>query len=106
MTDKLTIAHLNARSIRCHLDGIVDLLSTNTIDILSITETWLDNDDSSNSLKIDGYTFFRRDYRGRGSGVGFYVKNGINCKIQVTSHAIEQLCLLCTVKKVAFNLCV
>nr|CAI5857215.1 unnamed protein product [Callosobruchus analis] len=60
-------------------DQISSLLSVNRYDIFAVTETWLNKDILSEAVAIDGYEFYRRDRAGRGGGVGFYVKNSLQC---------------------------
>ena len=57
----LKIIQLNTRSITNKLDQIRLMLHMKSVDILAITETWLDNSWSDNELVITGYNLFRRD---------------------------------------------
>nr|CAI5855517.1 unnamed protein product [Callosobruchus analis] len=75
----MSFAHLNCRSLFTGFDQISSLLSVNRYDIFAVTETWLNKDILSEAVAIDGYEFYRRDRAGRGGGVGFYVKNSLQC---------------------------
>nr|CAH7746630.1 unnamed protein product [Callosobruchus chinensis] len=77
----MSFAHLNCRSLFTGFDQISSLLSINSYDIFAVTETWLNEDVLSEAVAIDGYEFYRRDRAGRGGGVGFYVKNSLQCNI-------------------------
>ena len=57
----LKIIQLNTRSITNKLDQMRLMLHMKSVDILAITETWLDNSWSDNELVITGYNLFRRD---------------------------------------------
>ena len=57
----INIGHLNVRSLRHKLHEIQSLISDHSLDVLAITETWLDNTVADSELAIDGYTLFRRD---------------------------------------------
>nr|CAI5855038.1 unnamed protein product [Callosobruchus analis] len=50
-------------------------------DILAITETWLNEDTLSDAFVIEGYRLWRKDRQGRGGGIGFYLKNSIQCRV-------------------------
>ena len=79
---------VNARSLRKNLDNIKTVVSHDSIDILSITETWLTEFDTYESRKIcpDGYQFLRRDREhGKGGGVGFLLRNSFNASTIQTS---------------------
>lgn len=75
----------NARSIRNKLDEFsVQLLTTSSIDIGAITESWLHNHIDSAYLNIPGYVLHRRDRPDReGGGVCVFVTTGIPCTRRV-----------------------
>ena len=71
----------NARSIRNKLDEFSVQLTTNSIDIGAITESWLHHLIDSVYLNIPDYVLHRRDRLDReGGGVCAYVVTGIPCK--------------------------
>jgi len=49
-------------------------------DIISLTETWLNDNINSDSLSIDGYGLFRTDRKDSYGGIACYVKDSFNCK--------------------------
>lgn len=77
----ITIAHLNTRSLFTGFNEICKLVSDHSINILAVTETWLNVNIPSHVVNIPGYKFFRKDRLGRGGGVGFYVDKNLNCEV-------------------------
>ena len=55
----LRIAHLNVRSLRNKSDSLrLEGLDNRTIDILTLSETWLDDCYEDSHVTIPGYTFY------------------------------------------------
>ena len=75
----ITIAHLNIRSILPKIDILRDSLavssSTKPVTILTLSETWLNNDINDCQITIQGYDLFRKDRVAHGGGVVAYVPN-------------------------------
>jgi len=81
---RFTFMHINCRSILHKLLDIETLLYQFNIDVLALTETWLDSVSAEN-IKIRGYTFLHKCREtNRWGGVGFLVKQHI-------SHALLEL---------------
>jgi len=75
---------INCRSILHKLLDIETLLYQFNIDVLALTETWLDSVSAEN-IKTRGYTFLHKCRETiRWGGVGFFVKQHI-------SHALLEL---------------
>ena len=95
------VAHLNIRIIVKKIDQIRILLQNTSIDIFTLSETWLKPNLQSALFKIDGYKLFRQDreFRGkrwkRGGGLLTYVKESLlsSCEqitdLDVSSEDIE-----------------
>ena len=80
---KLKIAHINTRSLLSCIDEVKLIILNSKIDILCISETWLEQNIPDRFVNIDGFTLFRKD-SGRRGGTCMYVKNclkGIEMKI-------------------------
>jgi exonuclease III len=74
----LCLMHINCRSIAAKLLSIENLLIQLSVDILAVTETWLD-ETNAKATHIQGYNFeFQCRKEGRGGGVGFFIKKQIN----------------------------
>lgn len=106
MSGDFKIAHSNVRSLQPHLNAIKSLVRDENLDVLCVTETWLLPSVSSAECKIPGYCFVRKDFRGRGSGVGCYLRENLAYKTLPCSRAIEQLCLQLTINRKTVVICV
>ena len=91
----LKIAHLNIRSLYNKLDEITFILCKSEIDILCISESWLDNSITDNEINIPGYIIERRDRNRQGGGVLMYiretVKYDLRRDISEVSPAVENI---------------
>nr|CAI5829537.1 unnamed protein product [Callosobruchus analis] len=88
---KLNLFHLNVCSLQGKREDIKTILYNNNIDVLAISETWLNEKIETSYVTIDGYTFLRRDRGSRGGGVGLYISNSLKFKKITSSGEIEQL---------------
>ena len=61
MSKGFKIAHLNIQSLRYKVDNVRVLLVENNIDILCISEIWLESSIGNNEINIDGYNICRSD---------------------------------------------
>ena len=57
----LNVVHLNIRSIIYKIDQLKMIISQVKIDILCLTESWLNHNITDHELKIEGYKIFRKD---------------------------------------------
>ena len=72
----ISICHLNAQSMYNKLDSIA--LELSTFDIITLSETWLDQSIDSSSIIIPNYQEpIRLDRNRQGGGVAMYFKNTI-----------------------------
>jgi hypothetical protein len=62
------IVHLNIHYLFPKIDEIKLLLSNHDIDILCLSETFLNDTYSENEIHIDSYKMFRRDRQSHGGG--------------------------------------
>jgi len=76
----VSIGHLNTRSILPKIDEIKMILTNSNLDILTISESWLDNSILPHEIEIAGYTTLRKDRNRHGGGVMQYIKNDLNFK--------------------------
>lgn len=81
-SNSLNIAHINIRSLRNKVDEVRLLLSVCKFDILSITETHLDDTISDRQLEVENYKIVRRDRPTGTSGGG--------CLVYVTTQICTQ----------------
>ena len=73
----LIISHCNVRSLLSPgtLDEISVLIENHKIDILSISETWLDSHIPDQLVSLHGFTITRKDRNRKGGGVLVYVSD-------------------------------
>ena len=93
----LRIAHLNIRSLRNKSDTLrLEGLDNRTIDILTLSETWLDDSFEDSHVTIPGYTCIRLDRSGAKEGYGgvaIYVKEGLSFRVRNDLHSAINECL-------------
>ena len=81
---KLKIAHLNIRSLRntSHLLETKELVKSHRIDVLTMSETWLNSTVTNGEIAIDDYKIFRQDrLHKKGGGVCAFVKKVLKVTI-------------------------
>ena len=81
---KLKIAHLNIRSLRntSHLIETKELVKSHKIDVLTMSETWLNSTVTNGEIAIDDYKIFRHDrLHKKGGGVCAFVKQVLKVTI-------------------------
>ena len=107
----LQIAHLNCHSLLSHKDNVVTMFIAAQLDVLALTETWLDDTvvDSKILPCEPGLSLLWMDRNQCGRGVAFMmvsfiVRPGVQCRISVDRVVTLQqeiisdvLCLLPTI---------
>ena len=81
----IKVTHLNVRSLKSreHFILVRDTITTNSFDIFTISETWLDSSVDEASIQIPGYQLFRQD-RGphkAGGGLCVYITHKMKASI-------------------------
>ena len=77
VSHKLKIAHLNIRSLRntSHLIETKEIVKSHKIDVLTMSETWLNSTVTNGEIAIDDYKIYRLDrLHKEGGGVCAFVK--------------------------------
>jgi len=79
----LRIAHLNCRSLLSKLDEVLLFIQAHHVNIMTLSETWLDETVSDLEVCSDGYNLLvlRWDRNRRGGGVAIILSNHIPFKI-------------------------
>jgi len=92
----LLIAHLNCRSFLSHKDEIVQLICTLHLDVLTLSETWLDDTVSDGEVLPVGfnYSLFRKGRNHHGGGVAIIISNNIPHRLclDLSTGQTESLC--------------
>lgn len=102
----LKIGHLNVRSLQPHIEALSDAIRVHELDIIGITETWLTRDHDDQQLLLNNFSFLRKDYRGRGSGVGIYIHRSLDFVQIQTVSTIEHLTVKVSINSKNFLICV
>ena len=81
-SDHIVIKHINAQSLILKLNKMGLLIENEDIDILYMSEMWLQPYILDDLISIKNYNVFRNDnpLNSRGSGASIYVKNIFTCK--------------------------
>ena len=103
---ELSCLYLNARSLRNKIDELRALSTSESFDIIAITETFLDthNIDLTAEYQIDNFKLFTKDRQGRrGGGVAMYVRHDLNpVLIANNEDSVEHLAVLIETDKIKF----
>lgn len=96
-TKGLVITHLNIRSLMGKLDEVklMVLTNTKTIDVLTLSETWLNASISDAEINLCGYISVRKNRFGdkRGGGTLIYIRDGLPFRIRDDLNSDETECL-------------
>ena len=79
------ISHLNVRSITHKMDSIRLLLKDNTLDVFTVSETWLSPKVTDTEITIPGYSVVGKDRNSRGGVVAMFIRDGIPFKTRMDS---------------------
>ncbi|CAG2205039.1 unnamed protein product [Mytilus edulis] len=77
--DTFSCAYLNINSLRYKFCSIKELLCKNTVDMLIIAETKIDDSFPDALFKVDNFHFWRKDRTSHGGGLVMYVRSDIAC---------------------------
>ena len=91
----LRVAHLNCRSFLSHKDEIVQLICTLHLDVLTVSETWLDDTVPNGEILPVGfnYSLYHRDRNHHGGGVAILISNCIffRPRLDLSSGQVESI---------------
>lgn len=93
----LKIAHLNVRSLRYKSNLLrLEGLDNNTIDVLTLSETWLDESIKDSEISLPGFVCVRKDRTGikKGyGGVAIIVRFGLPVRVRYDIDVGQSECL-------------
>ena len=103
----LKLAHLNIRSLRniAHFLQLKEFTKINKIDVLTVSETWLNTTVTNKEVEIEGYKLHRLDrLHKKGGGICTYVRKGIKSTVikdltQISDTNFHQLWITLQYKK-------
>jgi len=74
----LSLVHQNIRGLQANFENLCAVIDNHNIDILTLSETHLYNDEPQDLVSISGYELITRNRTsGKGGGVCIYIKEGI-----------------------------
>lgn len=76
----LSMCHINAQSLNNKLDEFRSVFENSTVDIICVSETWLNKFTPDSVIRLNGYKVFRNDRDSHAGGVAIFVKNHIACR--------------------------
>lgn len=76
MHQAFKICHINTRSLVKNFSKLKEV-AYNKYDIITISESWLNEGILDETVALSGYKLFRQDRLGRGGGVAVYIKHTI-----------------------------
>lgn len=101
----LKVGLFNAGSLGTRHEEFVVAIEKSAVDIMAINETWLRSGEDGKAPVVDGYRLRHKPRPaavrgGRGGGVGFYIKRGINVRAcpHPPAASVEQMWLSVKVK--------
>ena len=82
----ITIGHINICSIHRKLEEIIRILSVGNIDVLCVTESWLNRYVTDAMISIQGYNLIRADRtaesgKSTGGGIIVYYKDNLDVTV-------------------------
>lgn len=84
----IQFAHFNFQSMGTGFDLFLENINSAGLDVIGLSETWLDSCVPDHGLSIPGYKLIRKDRASRGGGVAFYVSDSIKFKIMSVEDSV------------------
>ena len=75
------IIYYNGRSLLSKIDELRLVSEATKPDIISLVETWLDNDVLNNEIFLSNYQLLRLDRNRHGGGIALYLRNVFSCNV-------------------------
>ena len=104
----LNFAHININSLLPKIDEVRNILNSNKISVLGITESKLDDTINDSEVQVSGYDIIRKDRNRKGGGVALFIKQGIVAnKVSILNNSLEYISVRIYEKnKHNINLCI
>jgi hypothetical protein len=105
---------MNARSVVNKIKELKLLVEEENVDVVAITETWLNETITDEEMNISGFVLFRRDrndpIKRRGGGVAMYIQNELNpvynCELSEDSFSESLWCnIICENENTLLGVC-
>ena len=101
----LSIIQFNCRSIKSNFVKLQEYLANMEFmfDIITLSETWLDSNDSFEDYKLIGYQIYYMDRTSKGGGVAIYVTDKLACKVLPQMSTVIDNVLACLTVELNIN---
>lgn len=77
----INVCHINAQSLNNKIDEFRLTFENSGVDIICVSETWLNKNTPDSLISLRGYKVYRADRITLGGGVAIFVKQGLKCKL-------------------------
>ena len=93
----LRVYYCNGRSLLPKIDELKVLVTISKPDIITIVETWLDQDILDSEVSIQDYRIFRRDRSRHGGGLVIYINENLCVKSHICCINLEMISVVLTI---------
>lgn len=91
-SDLFNICHINVQSLTARRFSKFNELKMNlfdcNLDMICMTETWLDDSIENRMIAVDGYKIYRNDRTRHGGGICVYVRKNLVCRVLEASSIV------------------
>lgn len=85
----LKVCHFNAQSLFPKIDEFKDVFSSNSVDVVCISETWLQPHVTDQLISLSNFKIYRNDRNSRGGGVAIYINKSLKSRKIASSSACD-----------------
>ena len=102
---RLSIIQFNCRSSKSNYVKLQEYLANieNMFDNITLSETWLDSNNSFEDYKLIGYQIYHMDRTSKGGGVAIYVTDNLACKVLPQMSTVIDKVLECITVELSIN---
>ncbi len=100
-TKGLKIIHVNIRSLAPKIDLLRVWVDLHKPNIITLSETWLNNNISDNEINLTNYVLYRSERCSRGDGVAIYVSSDLASELIIPT--VAPLHFECIFVKITFH---
>lgn len=97
LDDCLNVCHMNVQSLCARqlskFNEFKHCFASSNVDIICVSETWLNESIEDNLIAVDGYRVLRNDrkYSRGGGGICIYHKLDLDCRVIAVSDSLTEL---------------
>lgn len=96
LDDCLNVCHMNVQSLCARqlskFNEFKQCFVNSKVDIICLSETWLNENINDNMIAVDGYRVLRNDRKhSRGGGICIYHKQDLDCRVIAVSDSLTEV---------------